>query len=139
MPPRRPPPLLSKARIIEAINAKPVEDRRHPLEVFDAQIWFQSSSEGSYLPCPWQPGLLSSAGTELSRAKIGDSGQFDSHQYEAMYINKQIPVTSVQYFVPDTSSEATLTSALGRNQWSTGARYVHRIVGLFKYGVYVNR
>ncbi|KAK9899424.1 hypothetical protein P389DRAFT_194423 [Cystobasidium minutum MCA 4210] len=55
MPPRRPPPLLPRARLLEAITAAPPDARTRPNELYDSRILI-AEHEGatiSSLPEPW--------------------------------------------------------------------------------------
>lgn len=62
MPPRRPPPLLPKARLLEAINAAPLDARTTPTHIYDSRIVLLEHNSLDVPPhrLPW----LSASSTE---------------------------------------------------------------------------
>lgn len=69
MPPRRPPPLLPKARLLEAINAAPPNARTTPTNIYDSRIVLSEHISQNVPPhrLPW-----------LSASSTGDGSEHGS-------------------------------------------------------------
>lgn len=74
MPPRRPPPLLPKSRLVEAINAAPVDTRTRPAKVFDTRVLLSNRAqhEGPALPQPW---LVTISGNDTAQTASASSSR----------------------------------------------------------------